>query len=515
LQSETFTYLTNLMPLNLQATPYDYFDRFTLMATSKPTGSVMPPGPGVEYYLEAHEMSETGLNYALQVKWEPWVRDWLIHSIPEWQVYHRSRLLAIAANELKVRELNYRIEQTREYMPYLKQAALTTRQSYEVSRIVLDATRDYLHYDPQWRTMYINEHLNSSLGGGFRWRNALDVSNDDWRHLLSILQSNLEQLQRYPEYYSHIDWYSGIRARADEIDAISPAYGNPVQTNELGVLTPQWYTTMGRSRVILFHPTMSLWTMFISQKAAWYTEVLEKVLDYLQVEGEYFFPYVLGGQIYIKAQQLFNDGIAYQANDGKSWESSQGILLGPSFRPFMVQFAGIPMLPSGETFTSMFGTIASVIATRRVKGTWLVLGDDMNHWGRSLIQVPYVEYQPGDTEHKWILGVSFQEDVNRPRISGIKMSMDRAGAMRPIHATPGIVEQSIQGRTRDPRTRVAWAGLFHGWFGDRSLIDSLSKIPPGEYISPGEYIERMVEEKTASIDPYAWAEQYGIKRIFT
>jgi len=381
--------------------------------------------------------------------------------------------------------------------------------------IVLDTTKKYLHYDPLWRAEYIKDHINSSLGGGFRWRNALALSDHQWQEVLDLLKHNLEQLYRYVGYYSHIPWYTGIRSRSDELTSVSDTYGDPTTTDLLGQLAPEWYTTMTRSRIILFHPSMSLWTLFISQKAAWYTEVLTKAMEYLGAVGDYYFPYVLGGQIYIKAQQMFNSKQPFQANDGKSWESSQGILLGDYFRPFMVQFSGIPMLPSGETFTSMFGTLASIIATRKLGGTWLVLGDDMNHWGKSELHVPYIEYQPDDSKYKWILGVSFSADVDRPRITGIKMSMDRAGAMRPIHTIPGIIEQSIQGRTRDPRTRVAWAGLFHGWFGDKSLIDSLTAIPPGEYISPGEYIERMVEERTSSIDPYAWAETFGVKRIFT
>jgi len=497
--SEIFTYLSSSIPVELSESPLDYYDPFTLQAMTRTTGSVQPPGPGVQMYAMDWEMTDQGLIYNVRVQWEPWVKDWLLKVLPKSQITHRSRLLAIAANELKINELNHRLQQTQEMYTPLKQAAITPAQSKALVDIVIDKTRKYMHLNPEWIREYINAHKQSSLGGGYNWRMAYEITRSEWEQLQNQLKDNLENIATHDTYYSRIPWYSGIRARSEELPGYSDHYG-PL--------------TMTRSRIILFHPSMSLWTIFISQKAAWYQEVLEEAMKELHVVGEYHFPYVMGGQIYILAQQLFNTGLPFHANDGKSWESSQGILLGPSFRPFMVNFKGIPMLPSGETFTSMFGTLASIVATRKIPGTWLVLGDDMNSWGAPHISKPFIEYQEGDSLYKWILGVRYDIDVNRPRISGLKMSMDRARAMKPLDALPYIKHDRVMYRRRDPRTRVAWAGLFQGWFGDKSLIDSLASTPPGEYISPGELIERMVEEKVGEVDPYAWAESLGIKELF-
>jgi len=49
---------------------------------------------------------------------------------------------------------------------------------------------------------------------------------------------------------------------------------------------------------------------------------------------------------------------------------------------------------------------------------------------------------------------------------------------------------------------------------DQVLIDAISGVPPGEFISPGEYIENLVEDQSSEIDPYEWAEREGIKNLF-
>jgi hypothetical protein len=451
-------------------------------------------------YAMEWEQREDGLHYKLRVKWEPWVRNWLIKSIPKNQVTHRSRLLAVASNPLKANELDYRIKQTTEYLPALRKIALSDRESKTLLDIIIDKTRKYMHMNPEWIRTYINEHRNSSLGQGYNWRMAYGITREEWSTMMGQLLETLDKIERHDGYYSRIQWNTGVRARSESLDKVADEYNPPVMT---------------RSRIILFHPAMSLWTVFISQKAAWYTEVLEEAMKELHVAGEYHFPYVMGGQIYILAQQLFNDyPNTYSANDGKSWDSSQGIILGKSFRPFMVQFKTTPMLPSGMTFTSMLGTLASIVATRYYKGTWLVLGDDMNGWNVPSFNVPYIEHQPEDTKYKWILGVRYDINNERPRISGIKMSMDRARAMKPLSVEPYLPNKRVMYRKRDPRSRVAWAGLFHGWFGDKSLIDSLADTPPGEYISAGEMIENMVEEDVGKVDPYAWAETMGVKEVF-
>jgi len=498
--SEIHTYLQSAVPINLSDTPMDYYPQFVLEASMRTKGTMQPPAPPTQLYGIKWEMQPEGLHYTLDVEWEPWVKTWLLRNIDPTQVWHRSRLLAVSGNELKVNEINYRLGQVRQQTKYVPQVALTDRQSYELFSIVADTTEKYMHIDPEWIRSYIHEHIQSSLGGGYKWRQAVEISIHEWSGIKDQLLGNLEEIRRQPGYYSRINWFSGIRARSEGLTKVQDHYDPPI---------------MQRSRIILFHPSMSLWTIFIPQKAAWYTEVFEKAINYLQPVGEYHYPYVMGGQVYNLASQYFNNKLPFRANDGKNWESWVGLILGRYFHPFMVYFQDIPMLPSGETFTSMFGTLAALIATRKFPGKWIALGDDMNNFGGKPIPYPFIEYQPDDSRFKWILGIRYDIDPDQPRISGIKMSLDRAKSMIPMEQTTFTTHERVVSRKRDPRTRVAWAGLFKGWFGDRTLIQSLANIPPGEFISPGEYIERAIEEQVGTIDPYAWAEREGIKEVFT
>lgn len=469
-------------------------------AASRMKGTIQPTGPGAQLFEIAWDTDGNQINYKLKVQWEPWVKSWLIKSIDPTQVWHRSRLLAIAGNELKINEINHRIDQVDSMLPQLLKSAVSDRESYELFDIMLTATKRYMKLDPEWIRVYIRDHMQSSLGTGYKWRQAVEVRREEWSEIKDVLIENLENMRSHLGYYSTIPWFSGIRARSDGLTEVKDEY------------SPE---PMTRSRIILFHPSLSMYTAFIPQKAAWYTEVLSKTMDALGVAGKYDFPFILGGQVYTLASKLFSEGATFSANDGKAWDSSVGVLMGKYFHPFMAYFKNTPMLASGETFTSMLGTMASIVATRNNPGHKLILGDDMNIFNGPALHFPFTEIQPDDSRFKWILGVRFDIDPLQPRISGIKMSMDRAKSMLPIDLLPYIYHKRVVYRRRDPRTRAAWAGLFHGWFAGGTLIDALNKVKPGEFISPGEYIENIIEDQIGTIDPYAWAEREGIKELFT
>jgi hypothetical protein len=500
--SRVGTYLQTMAPYQFTQTPIDILDSLKFQWSTRESGSIMPPGPGVDAFMLDYEMNIDAQNnpvlfYSINVRWEPFIKDYLLKHIEPWQVWHRSRLAAISANALKINEINYRIKQTFDMQKYFKQVALSSAQLDELLSIVVLTTIKYLKFNKQWIATYIKEHKNSSLGGGFKWNNAFTVTDSEWLAILEIIKSNLENMLSHAGQYSPREPYTGIRARADQIDAVSDEYLDYQMT---------------RSRIVMFGPWMSLVTVFIPQKAAWYEEILTKVIDYLDPEGEYFFPYILGGKIYLKASELFNAGLQYTAYDGKSWESSVGQLLGAPFRSMMVHVGGWDFLPSGSTFTSLLGTIGTIIATMRTSGTWLVLGDDANHFGNGKLNFPPMEYQPEDTKFWYLLGVCFKPDINQPRITGIKLTMDRAREMKPLTMHYFQHNTVLVSRKRADSTRVAWAGLFNGWFGEGTLLQAIQKIKPGEYKSPSEEIESLVE--SSFTDPYAWAEREGVKKVF-
>jgi hypothetical protein len=204
--------------------------------------------------------------------------------------------------------------------------------------------------------------------------------------------------------------------------------------------------------------------------------------------------------------------------DGKNWEASVGILLGPAFSTLMLYVKGIAMLGSGGFHTSTAGTMANIVQNRNVEGDIVALGDDMSIFSKRkyVSQVPWVEEDAGDTAHKVTLGISFGKDLEQPVVTGIKAMSDRAKKAIPIRIDPLTYdgEAPVLGR-RDPREISLWIGLYMGYFGDKTLLETLKSIDltKRDYVSPGELIEQMVTQQETNIDPYAWAERYGVKRL--
>jgi len=209
---------------------------------------------------------------------------------------------------------------------------------------------------------------------------------------------------------------------------------------------------------------------------------------------------VLGGAIYTKARDYFQEApSAFHAVDGTAWEAMTGALLGKVFQAFWVRVGPLNILPSGITFTSMFDTIANLIVNRNLTGRLLALGDDMNYWGKENLNRIYSEEDPTDTRTGYILGTASgpvvkggRQYVNQPRLEGLRPMLDRKGKMISIRMPfPGGFTPFERRRPYDPRIVATYWGLYKGWFGERTLLESLEGIQPGEFISPGEEIELM------------------------
>jgi hypothetical protein len=460
----------------------------------------MPPGPGVNAFQINYRMTSEGLYYKLEVEWATFVKDWLIHNIEPWQITDRSRLCAIASNQLQVRELTRRVNNVREWLPSYDKLALSPKQSEELFLMLMAKTKKYMKLNTAWIKSYIDDHRQSSLGEGWRWNRAYSLEKSDWEGIFNIYMNNVEQMETHPGYSNQVKWNVGIRARSDEINEVDRYYD---------------WRLMERSRIILFHPSMNMLTVFLPQKAAYYSEVLQETIDYLQAKPEYHYPYLEGGKIYTIAEDWHKDEIPFTAADGKTWDSSVGLLLGKAFRPWFIHVGGLDMLPTGTSVTSILDTMANIAATRNLEGKIIALGDDINYFGHKFnLKVPFIEISPEDTKHKYMLGVCYDPDIHAPRITGIKMTMDRARAMKPLPATFETEGSALVSRKRDARTRVAWAGLFKGQFGEGTLLESIKKMPASAHLAPTEYIEDMIENETGTTDVYAWAERAGVKTIF-
>jgi hypothetical protein len=363
-----------------------------------------------------------------------------------------------------------------------------------------DRIRSYLSFDRTYITKFARDRPRSSLGEGWKWTQAMQMPIEEWRAWFDLVSANIEDLMVNPYKYANIRWNTGLRARANPIPSFKDVYEDKIE----------------RTRIIQFHPYLSPINVFIPGKKEAFAKILEDVMAYLNVQGTFHFPYVEGGDIYLKASQLFQAGYNFKALDGKSWEASVGTLMGPAFTPLMMHLDGVDVLPSGGFHTSIVGTIANVVQNKDLQGELIVLGDDMNYFykGKSNIKrVPWVEEDPGDTKHRYILGTSYEVDPRRPRLSGLKVMSDRASKMIPFNFSEGSGQQAVV-RRRDPRQISTWAGMYLGWYGDDSLLNQLRKfkIEDRDYFSPSEIMEELIEGE-ADIDPFAWAERMGVKDL--
>jgi len=508
---ELSSYLQKLTLFSTYSEPVDMQPIMEAFFSGKLGGTLMPPAPFVSRFRAPYTYDydqEVARGTAI-IKWiEPFHH--IVRLLDQWQILgERSRLITLGIGRLQVREVRHRLERVSEALPHLRRVMITESVQEAIFHVIIEKTLKYMHYDSDWIRSYIKEHEGSSLGQQHRWFEAYSIDHSAWQQILSNLKSLLEYLNAHPGAYLNLMYNFGLRARAPPLSSLAE--------------TQDW--EIDRSRIISFYPLLSMFTAFIPQKAAWYTEVLDEVYKLLHARVQIHYPYVLGGQIYTKVRDLFLNKPTFQAGDGKVWEAMTGTVLGRPFNPLMMKVGPYNVLPSGITFTSMLDTIANLIVNRNLSGDLIALGDDMNYWGPESIERVFSEVSPGDTRYGYILGVASgpivsgaRQYVTQPRLMGIRAMLDRRDKMVPTHLPPpgGINEDYDVERPYDPRMVSLYTGLYKGWFGARSLLDTLERIPPSEYVSPGETIENLVDtESGARVDAWAWAEQYGFKPVLT
>jgi hypothetical protein len=378
--------------------------------------------------------------------------------------------------------------------------SLSSPESEHIYQMLFSRVVESLQFDKNYIVKYARDRLRSSLGEGFKWKQALQMPMEEWEAWFQIVKANAEDILANPGKFTNIRWNTGLRARANPIDGFRDKYVDEID----------------RTRIIQFHPYLSPWNAFLPTKKDLFGKVLQEMEEFLQVQGIFHYPYVEGGDIYLKASELFNAGYNFKAIDGKSWEASVGTLMGPAFSTVMMNLKGINLLPSGGFHTSIVGTMANVVQNRDRGGEMIVLGDDMNYFYKGRpheIKAPWLEEDPGDSEHRFILGAAFNPDPNRPRISGFKVMSDRARKAIPFSFAEGQGQQAVVGK-RSAQEVSTWAGMYLGWYGDDSLLNQLRKVNLKErdYFSPTEIMEELIESDI-NFEPFAWAERLGVKNL--
>lgn len=491
-------FIKSQLTASFATTPTDYNDLYTQQWASRLTGTAMPPSPGVNSYRLDYRFNGVTLEYDLRVNWHPAIH-WLRKQVEPWQITHRSRSAVVSVSPLRVTENERRIANVLDWIHTYDDFALSDAESETLYQIVLDRTLEYFEFSETWLKHYIKEHLTSSIGGTFNWKNTLSMDLEEWKDIYESTVENINLLKSHAGEFLNIVYNSGSRSRAPSFDEVKDQYVGEID----------------RTRIVMFHQYLSLWNAFIPEKKVWYAKVLEDVESMFNVEPKIFYPYIEGGDIYLRASELFEEGYRLEAYDGKAWESSVGLILGKAFRPLMVYLKGLYGLPSGIALTSLLGTIASVIVNRKANGYMIVLGDDQNHFVKGKLKgiprVPWISEEPEDSTTRTILGASFWKP-EAPRLTGFKIMSDRADKQVPL-----LLSRDYRSLTkapkRDPRERAAWFGMFLGYYGDGTLISRLrkEKIETQDFFAPRLTMQSLVDDP--DVDPFAWAEREGVKDV--
>lgn len=504
--TKVFQHIKATSALELVEEQPDHFDRLK-HDWDRNGGTVMPTGPLADmyhlrweyqpYYMDNGVMvTQPKVHYNVDIKWAKHVPT-LLKLIEPYQVFHRSRLVAMAIDSLRIHEMQRRINLITENKQEYIKAAATDRESYEISQIIIEQTLAHMHANYEHIRKYIMDHKRSSLGGGgYKWRMALAMTRSEWDEVMEQLKANLELMQAHPTWYPANYPRTGERARSEGIQSMGDKFSVDVD----------------RTRIITFGNYMSLYTVFIVDKASWYQTVLNQVLDVINPTGEYYFPYMEGGKIYRIFSDLHQSEAPYHAYDGKTWDAGAGIILGPYLHCFMVPVGGVPQVASGQSHTSMNGTIATVIASRDLNGAKCILGDDCAYYGRDRLRTKVLEEDPADTKYKYNLGLSYLKDPERPRISGMKLTKDRSVDMISIHTMDFYELEAVYGGKHSREERVAHAGMYLGQFGSGSLLERIEKLPPNDWKNPGELLDEISDTESSTV--WEWADELGVKEVF-
>jgi len=308
--SEALAHIKGTARLSLVSKKPDHYKRLTFDWTHRLTGSVMPCSPLVDAYTidytfmpyykaDNKRVDVRAVTYKAEIKWAKHVAK-LYKMLPQYQLTHRSRTIALAASPLMKNELDVRLGKVKAAWSEYPKLKCTESEGQQLFDIVIDGTLKAMKLNWDYIVHYIRDHLLSSLGGGgFKWRDALTIDRQGWKEVFEIVKSNLELMKSNPKTYVANVPQTGLRARSLDIAADILAS----IMSEIGKITD---ALVDRTRIITFGNFMSLYTLFIPDKASWYGKILEAVCDVIKPEGEYYFPLIMGGKIYKLVSQLHN-----------------------------------------------------------------------------------------------------------------------------------------------------------------------------------------------------------------
>ena len=334
--------------------------------------------------------------------------------------------------------------------------------------------------DADYIRHYVNDHKTSSVSPGVKWADLPDPDEDlGWwkqllEHLKDIVDGPLREEGKLPAFPMNM----GGRARTE-------------QRTEKEVWTYDFESW--RSRIVMFHPALSIFFVFVPDKHGFYSDCWKYCLDVMDLPPM-MFPPVDGGKVY----KAWGEGLKDQVDqlivilgddfnlihkgeqfswDGSNWEQFVPIILGQPWYPMFTSFGGVVALPSGVAFTTLCGTIAMA---------WL--GKQVVEGGEKEVEGIF-ELEQQDIDRNFMLGLRFADDPMHPRLQGLKLSVDDATKTQRIRAG-----QSAELRSKyKPDESISWYNAYHGLTlsGD-SLLEPFSEVDPNDWVSPGKLALKVI-----------------------
>ena len=440
--------------------------------------TVMPPSPGATKIDFGFAEHPAGMSYTTKI--HPTIEGKLLYKrLPLKQRNHRSRDLAMAWPRLVKNELVIRSHKAKAMAKFIEQYRLDDDTSYQIAMIILQRTKEFMVKNYRWFHKYAQAHKNSSILPGYKWSQFYnDADASVVQHLFDTLCENIENMIAYPDWCNGTEWNVGLRTRPMGLEHSAWRAGS-IQTSHI----------KERDRAIAFDPSMNMYTAFIPDKVRFYAKVYDDVDQVLDVGAPIALPHIMGGAVYAVADEYHGSRHEYHALDARSWDAVVLPLLGKYMGIFGAQILQILQMMSGMTWTSLIGTIGTLVLAQFVKGLRMAiaLGDDLCTWGAhdwpSLL-----EESPLDTYFGYVLGLGYPS-----QLVGLRFSVDTAAKMesRPFRAGTNV--GSVE-REYDPATSERWREMYmDGTINGEPIMEKLCGVGPTDYTHGGEVISQLWE----------------------
>jgi len=353
-------------------------------------------------------------------------------------------------------------------MDILSSISLPSTIAEEIASIKKDALLKRMKLDKGTLTKYIKEHEKSSIIPGLKWGQLDPDDTAFWSKYFNIIKGYVEQ-----DFFSGESLNSPLNFGARQ---------RPDQSVEVGESVYDLDIT--RTRVIMFTPALSSVFAFVPDKTGFYDEVLSGAMNVMKINDNFITPLTHGGEVYGAACEalrnsedtiicLGDDVNIYQKGeqlcyDGVNWETQVGTILGEPFYGTKTYFGGMYHVPSGVFDTSLDDTLASM---------WVY--SQHRDLLRDGIEIPGImERETLDEKTNFMLGLAYAYDAERPRLQGLKLTMDRSDAYVPLPTGRNL--ELVSKKPEDERER--WYLGYHGTTPTGgTLLDFLMDIKPEDF----------------------------------